>query len=222
MDFPVVHSCAELIQLIDEVGFMPLLDSGIHGFSAEEIVGEECRYYTDPEEGFVWQLWQWKGQIVTETGCLYGKIFNRKAGFVSREWIADLCNYRRNRYPSPAPGTIEEAILESLRMAGPIITRELRSACGFNGPRMRSKFDSYVTRLEMGTYIATQDFVYPRDKHDREYGWGWSLLNTPESMFGKETLTCERTPDESFRRICDHLRHILPEAGDRQIMKLIG
>lgn len=86
---------------------------------------------------------------------------------------------------------------------------------------MRSKFDGYLTRLEMATYIVTEDFVYPRDKHDREYGWGWSLLNTPEDLYGKEICRCERTPEESYQRIFEHLRKILPDASDKQIQKLI-
>ena len=28
---------------------------------------------------------------------------------------------------------------------------------------MRSKFDGYLTRLEMATYIVTENFIYPRD-----------------------------------------------------------
>ena len=44
-----VHSCPELMGLIQEVGFLPLLDSGIVGYSAEAIVDDECRYvvYSD-------------------------------------------------------------------------------------------------------------------------------------------------------------------------------
>lgn len=64
---------------------------------------------------------------------------------------------------------------------------------------MRSKFDGYLTRLEMATYIVTEDFIYPRDKHNREYGWGWSLLNTPEELYGRDACKCERTPEESYQ-----------------------
>ncbi|MBO7347329.1 MAG: hypothetical protein II463_01885 [Bacteroidaceae bacterium] len=222
MEFPEIYTSAQMMELIDQVGFLPLLDSGIPGFAAEDIVAEECRYYNDPDEGFVWPLWQWKGEIVKETHCLYGKVFNRKAGFVSNQWIADLCNYRRSKYPYPTDDSIEGAILDTLRMTGSLITRELRAACGFNGPKMRSKFDSYITRLEMATYIVTEDFVYPRDKHNRQYGWGWSLLNTPEELFGRDTLQCSNTPQQSFQRIYDHLRTILPDATDQQIRRLIG
>lgn len=102
-----------------------------------------------------------------------------------------------------------------------MITRELRAACGFTGPKMRSKFDAYVTRLQMGCYIVTEDFVYPQDKHGREYGWGWSLLTTPEQLLGREACLCQRTPEESFQRIYNHFRKLLPEASERQMMKLI-
>ena len=86
---------------------------------------------------------------------------------------------------------------------------------------MRSKFDGYITRLEMATYIVTEDFVYPQDKHDRQYGWGWSLLNTPEALYGEDTCRCKRTPEESFERIFNHLKTVLPEVTDKQILKLI-
>ena len=117
---------------------------------------------------------------------------------------------------------IEGAILVTLQTTGSLITRELRAACGFNGKGMRSKFDGYLTRLQMATYIVTEDFVYPVDKHNNEYGWGWSLLNTPEELYGRETCSCDRTPEESLKRIYDHLRGILPDATDKQILKLIG
>ena len=78
------------------------------------------------------------------------------------------------------------------------------------------------TAEEMATYIVTEDFIYPRDKHNHEYGWGWSLLNTPEVLYGREACQCNRTPQESYQRIFEHLKEILPDASDKQIIKLIG
>ena len=216
-----VHSCPELMGLIQEVGFLPLLDSGIAGYSAEAIVDDECRYVVYSDGGWAWPLWKWKGPIVQEGGCVYGKFFAGKAGFVSREWWPDLCNWRRSKFPQPVEGSIEETILMTLAENGSLITRELRAACGFTGPNMRSKFDGYITRLQMAARIVTEDFVYPTDKHGREYGWGWSLLTTPEALYGRDACQCERTPEESYQRIFDHLRQLLPEATERQIRKLI-
>ena len=199
-----------------------MLYSGIAGFSAEEVVSDDCRYVVFPDGGWDWPLWKWKGPIVTDGNCVYGKFFDKKAGFISRDWWPDFCNYRRSRHPVPEEGSIEDTILMTLRESGSLITRELRAACGFDGPKMRGKFDAYVTRLQMGCYIVTEDFVYPTDRRGREYGWGWSLLTTPEALFGREACLSSHTPEESHMLLTEHLRTILPAATDRQIQKMIG
>lgn len=216
-----IHSQMGLMELIQEIGFLPLLDSGIRGYSAEEMVDEDCRYVVFPDGGWDWPLWKWKGPIVTEGDCVYGKFFAGKAGFISREWWPDFYNYRRSSRPAPGEGSIEETILLTLEECESLITRELRAACGFDGPKMRSKFDGYITRLQMAARIVTEDFVYPRDKHNRQYGWGWSLLTTPERLLGRDACLCGRTPEESYERIRRQLRTICPEATDKQIDKII-
>lgn len=216
-----IHSGAQLAELVEEIGFLPLLSSGIYGFSAEEMVDDDCRYVVFDDGGWDWPLWKWKGPAVTDGGLVYGKFFNKKAGFVSHTWWPDLCNYRRHAYPAPAEGSIEETILLTLGEGGSMITRELRRACGFTGPKMRSRFDSYVTRLQMACRIVTEDFIYPQDRHGREYGWGWSLLTTPEQLYGREACHCERTPEESLIRMTEHLQQLLPKATTHQILRLI-
>ena len=216
-----IHNSAQLIQLIAETGFLPLLDSGIPGFSAEEMVDDDCRYVLLPDGGWDWPLWKWKGSVITEGGHVYGKFFAGKAGVISREWWPDFCNYRRHKRPAPSEGSIEEAILQTLHEQGSMITRELRAACGFTGPKMRSRFDGYITRLQMACRIVTEDFVYPLDKHNNEYGWGWALLNIPEILLGKEACRCPRSPQDSFERLFAHLKAMVPQATETQIIKLL-
>ena len=210
-----------MIDYIQKVGFLPLLDGDVSGFAAEDVVTDDCRYVVFDDGGWDWPLWKWKGPIVTEGNCVYGKFFDKKAGFISREWWPDFYNYRRSRHPVPAEGSIEDSILVTLGEHGSLITRELRAACGFTGTKMRSRFDGYVTRLQMSCRIITQDFIYPRDKHGHEYGWGWALLTTPEDLLGKEACQCDRTPQESLERILDHLKRLLPRASEQQLLKLI-
>ena len=216
-----IYNSAQLMETIQEIGFLPLLDSGIRGYSAEEMVADDCRYVILPDGGWDWPLWKWKGPIITEGNCVYGKFFAGKAGFISREWWPDFCNYRRHQHPVPEEGTIEDTILFTLQEQGPLITRELRAACGFNGPKMRSRFDGYVTRLQAACRVITEDFVYPTDKHGREYGWGWALLTTPELLIGREACLTDRTPEESFQRMAEHLTRLLPTATETQIRKLL-
>ena len=211
----LLHSCSELIDYIDEVGMLPLLRMGIPGWSAEEVLDEDCQYMRLPDGGWEWPLWEWKSSILQECGCAYGKFFGGKAAFISRQWWSDFCNYRRSIYPYPEVGSIEEVILETLKSEGCLVTRELRVACGFTGPKMRSRFDAYVSRLEMGGYVVTEDFVYPRDRHGREYGWGWSLLTTPEALFGRTACHPGCTPEESRERLLAQFRKILPAVPEK-------
>jgi hypothetical protein len=73
----------------------------------------------------------------------------------------------------------------------------------------------------MGCHIVTEDFVYPRDKHNREYGWGWSLLTTPERLYGNNACHADCSPEESFERLFAHFKKMLPTATEQQILKLI-
>ena len=221
MHIEEIHNCAQLIELIHRIGFLPLLDSGIAGFSAEDLVDDDCRYVVLSDGGWDWPLWKWKGSVITDGGCVYGKFFSGKAGFISREWWPDFCNYRRSVHPKPEEGSIEEAILLALADHGSLITRELRAVCGFTGPKMRSRFDGYITRLQMACRIVTEDFVYPQDKHGHEYGWGWSLLTLPEQLYGRDACQCSRSPKESLERIIQQLRTVCPEATEMQLLKMV-
>lgn len=216
-----IHSCPELIDCIRQVGFLPLLESGIPGFCAEGLMAEECRFTTFSDGSWEWPLWQWKGSVIREGGCVYGKFFAGKAGFISREWWADFYNWRHSNYPEPESDSIEETILSTLRERGSMIARELRAACGLTGPKMRSLFDNYINRLQMACCIVTEDFVYPTDKHGREYGFGWSLLTTPRQLLGENACQCPRTPEESYRRMTAHLARLLPDATEKQIKKIL-
>ncbi len=225
-----ILSAADLIAYIQEVGFLPLLPNKIPGFSAEEVVDETCRYHTSPDGGFDWPLWMWKGDIIEEGNCLYGKFFHGTAGFVSRDWWPDLVNYRRSTMQphKKRDPIIEEAILHTLETEGSMISTDLRTACGFNGGKQRSQFDAYITRLQMATRVVTESFVWSIDKHGHNYGWGRSLLTTPEQLLGRTACAqpidadgYPRKPETSYRLIKEHLQSLLPHATECQIHYMI-
>ena len=53
MNFPEIYSATGMMELIQQIGFLPLLDSGIEGFSAEDIYGmEACQCNRTPLESY--------------------------------------------------------------------------------------------------------------------------------------------------------------------------
>ena len=69
MNFPEVYSATGMMELIQKIGFLPLLDSGIEGFSAEDIVAEDCGYVRLSEGGWDWPL-------LNTPEDLYGRLAN--------------------------------------------------------------------------------------------------------------------------------------------------
>ena len=87
-----IRSWRELINWINEVGFLPLFANEVPGFSAEEHVSPLFWWTGDPEQ----DPWEWR-EIIPSTGeVAYGKFFNNKAGFISREWFPYFANARRD------------------------------------------------------------------------------------------------------------------------------
>lgn len=62
------------------------------------------------------------------------------------------------------------------------------------------------------------------DRFGKPYGWGVAKYSTPEQLFGYEFVTdaYQLEPEESRKRICEHLAGRLAGVTEKQILKLIG
>ena len=89
-----IRSWRELVNWINEVGFLPLFANEATGFSAEEHVSPLYWWTGDPEQ----DPWQWREIIPAAGEVAYGKFFHNKAGFISREWFPYFANARRDGY----------------------------------------------------------------------------------------------------------------------------
>ena len=90
-----IRSKQEMLDVIDTFGFLPFFAGSIPGFSLEEHVSPEL-WYSHVSDS--WPVWEWKGPVIRESGCAYGKFFENKAVFISRDWFTHLANYRRDGY----------------------------------------------------------------------------------------------------------------------------
>lgn len=223
MRFSELKSAEDIVRLVQEVGFLPFFANDIKGFSVEENCPSEL-WFADDVDG----PWEWKGPIARSRKCVYGKFFSGKAGFVSLEWFPDFANYRRDgydfdaRYDDGLASRKDKGVYDTIVERAALLSKELKDICNYRKGGNKG-FETVITRLQMQTYVNIADFVYMQDKYGRTYGWGVAKYSTPEELFGYDAVTSayKREPQESKRRLAEHLIHILPDAAEHQILKLI-
>ena len=89
-----IQSWEELIDWIDEIGFLPLFKNEVDGFSVEENTADLFWWTGDPEQ----DPWEWRCLIAHSGKVAYGKFFGGKAGFISKAWFPHFANWRRDGY----------------------------------------------------------------------------------------------------------------------------
>ena len=213
----------DLVEAVDAFGFVPLFANSIPGFSVEEHVSSRVWFDGDGEG-----VWEWKGPVIRESGCAYGKFFENRAVFISREWFPDFANYRRDgydfdaRYDDGLAPYEDKYLFELLDGNAPILSKRLK-ALGNYRKGGRKGFESGITRLQSQCYVVIRDFVYERGKSGRTYGWGVAEYSTPERVMGPEfsSRVYQKTPRESYEAVLNHLLQILPDAEEKAVRKIL-
>ena len=221
-----ISSMEELIELIDEAGFVPFFSNEIQGFSLEEHIAPGF-WYDDADSEF-WPAWEWKGPVIRKMKCAYGKFLRNKAMYISPMWFPDFANFRRQgydfdaRYDDGLASFYDKELFELLDPKAPVLSKDLKKDGGF-GKNGKKGFDTIITRLQKQCYVITSDFKYSTDKLGNKYGWGIAEYSTPEKFFGKKFMNSvyKWTPEESYVRVLKQLKKILPNAEQKQIEKIL-
>ncbi len=230
-----IRTPEELVNRINEVGFLPLFGNGIKGFSVEEHVSPDYWWTGDREQ----DPWEWREILAAGHKVAYGKFFDKKAGFISLEWLPYFANYRRDGYDFDSAwedsrvSRREKLVMDVLTDTDSegdmvwtdrqVLTTELKQMAGF-GKGGEKNFPGITADLMMKTYLVTADFHRRRNKKGAEYGMAVSVLLPPEALWGYDRVTSaySEAPAASWRRIADRVKEFFPEADDKEIIRLIG
>lgn len=230
-----IRTWQELVNWIDEIGFLPLFAGGVKGFSVEEHVSPDFWWTGNREQ----DPWEWREIIAAGHKVTYGKFFDKKAGFISLEWLPYFVNFRRNgydfdsRWEDGLANRREKKIMDSLTARDEdgdiiwtqkeILSTELKKEAGF-GKTGDKNFPGITTGLQMQTYLVIADFRRRRNKQGREYGMPVSVLLPPEAVWGYEAVTAGyiEKPAVSWQRIMDRIKERYPDAEESEMLRLIG
>ena len=220
-----LHSPEDLLALVREIGFLPLFSNDIPGFSVEEHTPAEDWWQDDP----VTDPWAWRHVLAPRDEAAYGKFFDKKAGFVSKEWFPRFANYRRDGYDYE--GLYEDGkmtsrckrIMDVLEPDEDAVGRSLLSCEIRKRAALEKGFEGALTDLQMKSFLVMGGFRQRRNKRGEGYGWLVAELMTPETKWGYDAVNSLREkPEESWDRICAQIRKHFPSASDRDIRKVAG
>lgn len=230
-----IRTWQELINWINEVGFLPLFGNEVEGFSAEEHTSPDYWWSGDRQE----DPWEWREIIAASGQVAYGKFFGNKAGFIALEWLPYFVNFRRNgydfeaRYQDGLASHREKKIMDffigededgdAVYKDERILSTDLKKAAGF-GKGGEKNYPGVITGLQMQMYLVISDFIRRKNKYGEEYGMAVSILLPPESIWGYEAVTAaySEKPGESWNRIFQHVKKMYPAADDADIIRLVG
>ncbi len=220
-----IKSKSDLKNAISEYGFLPFFSNSVEGFSIEENIAPECWYNSLDD---VWQAWEWKGPVIRETGCAYGKFFEKKACYISAEWFCDFANYRRDgydfdaRYDDGLADYRDKVLYELIAHNAPVLSKKLKQIGNYKKGGNKG-FDTVITRLQGQCYVLINDFVYPKNKFGEPYGWGLAEYTTPEQRMGERftnnVYAC--SPGESYEKLLAHFSKLFPNLSLSAIKKFL-
>ena len=230
-----IHTVDELEEYINSIGFLPLFGNGVEGFSVEEWTEPNCWWCENPEV----DPWEWRAIISRRHNIAYGKFFDKKAGFISKEWLPYFANARRDgydfdaRYEDGHASYREKLIMDfymdtdedgdAILKNEEILSTDLKKMAGF-GRGKEKNYPGIITNLQMQLYLVNSDFRRRRNKKGNEYGMAVSIMLPPEVIWGYDLVTSayDETPQESWKRIYDHVFELYEEADEADVIKLIG
>ena len=218
-----IHTPEQLLELINEIGFLPLFKNEIPGFSVEERTVPEHWWCDDPKR----DPWLWRGILARGGEVAYGKFFDKKAGFISKEWFPCFANYRRDGYDFDARWDDELAGLRSKKIMNlfeedtELYSYEVKRNAGFLKGGEKN-FEGVITELQMQSYLVMRDFRQKKNKAGIEYGWPVAVYSMAEHLWGYDHIAAgyREDPARSKERIYQHIRDRYPIASEKQIKKV--
>ena len=230
-DPKLLRTADDLLELLRHIGFLPLFAGGIAGFSVEERTSASSWWSGDSQS----DPWEWRIALAGHPEIAYGKFFDKKAGFIHRDFFPMFANYRRNGYdfdslfdeglvPHRAKRIMD--VFEQINEAGgnEIMSNELKEKAGFNKEGGEKNFEGVLTELQMQTYLIVSDFRQRKNKNGEDFGWHIGVMKMPETKWGYDFISSQynEEPSDSWQKIVAQIRSFFPHADEQQIQKTLG
>lgn len=218
-----LHSAQDMIELVEEVGFIPYFKGRAENWSVEELCDPTAWWNeADPES----DPWEWRRVASRNENIAYGKFFENRAGFISKKWFPYFASYRRDGYDFDSawddeiPTRREKLIIDAIGEKE-MYSCDLKRAAGF-GKGGEKGFDGAVLKLQMSSYLLIADFRRKVSKKGDEYGWHHTVLSTPEAKWGEHIRSQYLLgTDKCFDALLEQAKQLAPDTGTDELIAML-
>ncbi len=214
----------DFVDVLKDRGFITLSKNAINWINLSDLVPED-RWHTDlPTDP-----WKWRVRVEEAHLAAYGKLFEKKPGFISLRWYPKFLAARREgksfqeRYEEGSLSHYAKEIYNLFDKHDRLALYEIKALGGFT-KELNSKFESAMAELQMGMFITISGTKQKRNQKGEPYGWPATAYQTVELWAGEELIeTAGKTdPQEAREEIIAHIKLHAPGADLKKIKKFLG
>ncbi|NLM62648.1 MAG: hypothetical protein GX193_11315 [Clostridiales bacterium] len=197
-------------------------------FGWDELPPPDCkiRWHTGDADT---DPWEWRMRVLEERNDIaYGKVFFRKAGYITKEWYPYFLAARReNRsfdemYGDGLISNYAKRVYDVIREHGSLPIHIIKQLCGF-AKEDKSRFDRAIVDLQMGLFITMCGRQHKLSNFGIEYGWASTMFCTVEHFWGSEVTAAaaEISKEEAEEAITGQIYKLNSNADPKRVKAFI-
>lgn len=219
-----INEYDDFISTVEEIGFMPLSNNCIDFTSLSDLTISE-QWHTDlPSDPWLWRI-----QIELDHKAAYGKLFDKKPGFISLEWYPKFLAARRKghsfseMYSEGLLSNYAKQIYTLFEDHEILAAYEIKSLGGFT-KELSSKFESAMCELQMGMFITCNGTKQKINSKGEAYGWPSTAYSTVETWAGDKLIEEAKgiKPQDAMDEILQRIKEITPHVGTAKLKRFVG
>ena len=219
----MITTYEDFLRCVDQNGLMPLSNNRA-GLPSLCSLTEDNAWHTNE----VTDPWLWRKRIAEEKKAAYGKVFDKKPGFISIAWYPYFIALRRGEttvadlYSEGKLSHMAKAVYELFGGQGEIAAHDIMPLL-YTGRDKRTAVENALIELQMRLFLTTSGAVRKTNARGEEHGWPSVIYTTVENWVQPELMRTAQalSPDKAKIALFAKVRQVAPDVNEKQASKLI-
>lgn len=220
----IITEYSTFTSLVEELGFMTLSNNCVDFTNLSALTVKE-QWHT----GLPTDPWPWRMKIERDHKAAYGKLFEKKPGFISLEWYPIFLVARRKGrsfaevYSEGLLSSYAKQIYELFKHHKTLAVHEIKALGGFT-KESNSKYENAMSELQMWMFITVNGTKQKLSAKGEPYGWPSTAYSTVETWAGDELIdeAYGMKPEDVVDEIISRVQEIVPNAELRSVRRFVG